>query len=381
MDGRIVAISEEAEQHLGKSMRSLYSQCINMFECLDKTDGDQLRLILADSERDQGQEHQLVCTFRLPKGKRPSRINEDIKQINMAGHFYSCHDLSSTGDYEKLFVARCHALVSKTTNESSSSQSDYMLTNSHTVIKMKLNDDMTISDASTNVEDILGFRRHELIGMWFGRVLASEDLPKFETNRLQCFQTEQTTTTTTTPNNVCDIFDVYTKNGDGRLTFLYQIRPIRERRARTPKFLVTAQLIDPSLRNKYVTLLHSESNTGKKNVKVEQVNLVSPSVSKTSEDTIVAHSPSLSGGLLMFDNVSQHSDAHHQCSPLARSLSAFVAPVDIDEQSWGDVFNFDFEPQYPITNQFDFVCSEDQAINNCFDAYIDPFLMMENELD
>lgn len=184
----------------------------------------------------------------------------------MAGHFYSCHDLSSTGDHEKLFVARCHALVSKTTNESSSSQSDYMLTNSHTVIKMKLNDDMTISDASTkydedffffsiirtnfgfhfvfSVEDILGFRRHELIGMWFGRVLASEDLSKFETNRIQCFPTEQTTTTTTTPTNLCDIFDVYTKNGDGRLTFLYQIRPIRERRARTPKFLVTAQLIE-----------------------------------------------------------------------------------------------------------------------------------------
>lgn len=98
LDGRIVVISEEAEHHLGKSMvnlavepspfltfcsslfqRSLYSQCINMFECLDRADGDQLRSILAESERDQGQEHQLVCTFRLPKGKRPSRINEDIK--------------------------------------------------------------------------------------------------------------------------------------------------------------------------------------------------------------------------------------------------------------------------------------------------------------
>lgn len=108
--------------------------------------------------------------------------------------------------------------------------------------------------------------------------------------------------------------------------------------------------------------------------------LVSPSVSKTSEDTLLAYSPSLSGGLLMFDNVSQHSDAHQQYSPLARSLSDFVAPVNIDEQSWADVFDFAFEPQYPIPNQFDFVCSEDQAINNCFDTFVDPFLMLENEL-
>ncbi len=50
-----------------------------MFQCLDKTDGDKLRTILNASTDIIQREHRLVCTFRLPKGKRPSRIREDIK--------------------------------------------------------------------------------------------------------------------------------------------------------------------------------------------------------------------------------------------------------------------------------------------------------------
>ena len=50
-----------------------------MFQCLDKTDGDKLQTILNASNDVLQQEHRLVCTFRLPKGKRPSRIREDIK--------------------------------------------------------------------------------------------------------------------------------------------------------------------------------------------------------------------------------------------------------------------------------------------------------------
>ena len=72
-------MSDEVEQHLGKSMRSLYTQCTNIFECLDKTDGSKLRAILNSSIDMSCREHRLVCTFRLPKGKRPSRVREDIK--------------------------------------------------------------------------------------------------------------------------------------------------------------------------------------------------------------------------------------------------------------------------------------------------------------
>jgi hypothetical protein len=94
-DGRIVAMSDEVENHLGKTMvseslnilqtediifqRSLYTQCMNLYDCLDKADGDKLHFILQSSGDLAIDEHQLVCTFRLPKGKRPSRTREDIK--------------------------------------------------------------------------------------------------------------------------------------------------------------------------------------------------------------------------------------------------------------------------------------------------------------
>lgn len=46
------------------------------------------------------------------------------------------------------------------------------------------------------------------------------------------------------PTNVRDIIDMYTKNGDDRLTFLCQIRPIRERRSKSIKYSIIAQLIE-----------------------------------------------------------------------------------------------------------------------------------------
>jgi len=113
-----------------------------MFECLNSKDGQKLQSILNCSADLTNKEHRLVCTFRLPKGKRPSRIREDVKAISMAGHFYSCHNSC----YERLFVARCEALVSRTTNGTSSSQTN-MLNN--TTIKITLNDDMTVSMISS----------------------------------------------------------------------------------------------------------------------------------------------------------------------------------------------------------------------------------------
>lgn len=60
----------------------------------------------------------------------------------MAGHFYSCEDSC----YDRLFIARCEALVSRTTNGTSSSQTAMV---NNTMIKLTLNDDMTISMASS----------------------------------------------------------------------------------------------------------------------------------------------------------------------------------------------------------------------------------------
>ncbi len=64
----------------------------------------------------------------------------------MAGHFYSCHESSTSS--ERLFIARCEALVSRTTNRSSSSQTSTITNNSdniNSMIKLTLNDDMLIS--------------------------------------------------------------------------------------------------------------------------------------------------------------------------------------------------------------------------------------------
>ena len=100
---------------------------------------------------------------------------------------------------------------------------------------------------------------------------------------------------------------------------------------------------------------------------------------KTSEDTLVADSPSLASKLLIFDNASQYSDADQQHSPLSRLLSDLVAPIDVNDQPWADLFDFTYQPQYPIADSFDFACSNDQAIDHCFDMYPDPFFMLENE--
>jgi PAS domain-containing protein len=334
-DGRIVAMSDEVEHHIGKTMRSLYTQCINIFECLDNVDGKKLRTILDSSDDLINNEHRLICSFRLPKGKRPSRTREDIKAISMAGHFYSCHDSS----YERLFIARCEALVSRTTHGTSSSQTAMI---NNTMIKLTLNDDMTVSMISSNVKDILGYSRNEIIGNWFGRFLATDDLEKFETIRQIYFNNTQQT-----PINVCDIFDMYTNNGENRLTFLCQIRPTRERRSKSTKYSIIAQLIDPSMRDEYIEYVHAKVEPNQITVKVEQVNLVSP---KASEDTIMANSPSLAMGLLMFDNVNNNEFFHQQQpSPFSRSLSNVVAPFIFDDES-AKLFDYEYEQCSKNTN-------------------------------
>lgn len=394
MDGRIVALSDEVEHHLGKSMRSLYTQCINIFQCLDKRDGNKLRTIFNSPVDMTHQEHRLVCTFRLPKGKRPSRIREDIKTITMAGHFYSCHDLTSE-KYERLFVARCEALVSRTTNGSSSSltsmvQNNNNNDNTNSMLKLVLNEDMSINFASSNVKDILGYSRNEMIGNWFGRYLATSDLEKFETIRQKYFQHEeqQPQQQQQQPTNVCDIFDIYANNGDGRLTFLCQIRPIRERRAKSVKFSLIAQLIDPSLRSDYIKYINNESETGPKPIKAEQVNhgaQLSSSISKTSEDTIVANSPSLDMGLLRFENSTNNDIINNQqFSPYHRSLSNFVAPIDFNDESWPELFELEYDQfsttidsQYGSTEPFVKHQSE-QELADFFDQYLNGYYMDNN---
>jgi hypothetical protein len=210
------------------------------------------------------------------------------------------------------------------------------------MIKLTLNDDMTVSMVSSNIKDILGYSRNEIIGHWFGRFLATNDLEKFETIRKIYFENNQQT-----PINVCDILDIYTNNGESRLTFLCQIRPTRERRSKSVKYSIIAQLIDPSMRGEYVEYVHTKLEPNQVTIKVEQVNLVSP---KTSEDTIMANSPSLAMGLLMFDNVNNNEFIHQQQpSPFSRSLSNVVAPFIFDDES-AKLFDYEYDQCSTNTN-------------------------------
>jgi len=89
------------------------------------------------------------------------------------------------------------------------------------------------------------------------------------------------------------------------------------------------------MRDEYLKYVLSETEPSQTAMKVEQVNLVSPTIPKTSEDTILAHSPSLSMGLLMFDNVNNHEFFHQQqpSPPFNRSLSNVVAPFIFEDES------------------------------------------------
>ncbi|CAF2059127.1 unnamed protein product [Rotaria magnacalcarata] len=330
-DGRIVAMSEEVEYHLNKTMRSLYTQCINIFECLDKVDSESFRSILNASDDFTNKEHRLICTLRLPKGKRPSRTREDVKTITVSGHFYSCNN----SNYDRLFIARCEALVSRTTNGTSSSQMPLI---NNSIIQLTLNDDMTVGMISSNVKDILGYTRNEIIGSWFGRFLETNDLEKFE----KMLQTHLQK-----PTSVRDIFDIYTKNGEHRLTLLCQIRPARERRSKSVKYSIVAQLIDPSMRDEYMKYIYEETEPDQTQtqvqVKAEQVNLVSPSMPKASEDNIFVSSPSLAMGLLLPECACKDELCHgQQLSPFARSLSQVVAPFIFDDES-AQVFQHQYE--------------------------------------
>lgn len=382
-DGRVVTMSDDVEHHLGKSMRSLCTQLINIFECLDRTDGDKLRSILNSSMSGTQQEYQLVCTLRLPKGKRPSRTQEDVKTITMAGHFFSCDNSPLC---ERLFIARCTALFSSTTRSSSSETSTTNRNdNQKSIVHFVLNNDMSIDTVSSNVKDIFGYQKTEMIRTWFGRYLPTDDLQRLETilqKYLKCDERQESV-----PMSINEIFDMYTNGGDERLTFLCQLRVKRQRRLKSIKFVVVAQLIDPSLRDEYAKYVQFNFKTLSQLSNAEQVNLASSSSkSKTNQDLIMADSPSLSMGLFAFNNTNVRESTQQQqqqYSPPIGSLSNDVAPIDINDEPWRTLFDLDYD-KYPSVSDINFistdcfefasdVCQTPGQIANIFDEYLDSY--------
>lgn len=78
-----------------------------------------------------------------------------------------------------------------------------------------------------------------MIGQWFGRFVSQDALEKFQRIRDDFLYSEQLMA-----NNYCDLFDFYVNHGERRLTFFCQIRPMRERRSKSIKFSIVAQLIE-----------------------------------------------------------------------------------------------------------------------------------------
>ena len=159
----------------------------------------------------------------------------------------------------------------------------------------------------------------------------------------------------------------------------------------------------PSLRNQCAPCVRTERTKVTSPVKAEQVNhgaqrscsmrpvlfisfshvvlLASFASSPTMEDPLVATSPSLSGGLLIFDPVRSNSSVYQQqssSSPFSRSLSDVVAPVSVKDESWPLLYplecdNQATEPCYaygPMTYLSGHSDQElENILNDCLDAY------------
>ncbi|CAF2245870.1 unnamed protein product [Rotaria magnacalcarata] len=351
-DGRIITISDDAKYHLRKEMRVLYAQMVNILDCLDNTDRDKLQTIFRSSVDLPNQEHSLICTLRLPKGKRPSRINEDVTTINMSGHFYTCDDESSSS--EKLFIAHCEPLISSTTKGKNSSPSVVKVKsdNSKSTIVFTLQENMMISDVSTNVKDILGYKCHEMTGKYFGRYLIADYLEKFETIRQQFFEhaaQQQSQKQKATPVNVCEVLDMYGNNGDERLTFLCQIRIHRKPRSKPIEFVIVAQLIDPSSRDQYIQFIQSELKINPISTETQQVNLVHSSASVPIEKPTIVPNSLRNVHNIVYGNNSSHQPPH---SPFNGQFSSEDLNLSsIDDEFWKQICNVECDLS-PSNNSF-----------------------------
>jgi hypothetical protein len=74
--GRIVLMSDNVEYYLRKNVRSLYPQLTSIFDCVSKNDHESIRRILSTPTNI---EQRVICTWNLPRGKRPSRTHTESK--------------------------------------------------------------------------------------------------------------------------------------------------------------------------------------------------------------------------------------------------------------------------------------------------------------
>lgn len=228
--GRIILMSDNVESYLRKNVRSLYPQLTNIYDCVSKDDHESIRRILSTPTN---MEQRVICTWNLPRGKRPSRTHTESKSMLMTGHFFFINHEENKEQQEPLFIARCEQILSSTPNIPTNS----IGLASTTTLRFVLTDQLNINEISSNTESILGYKAEELIDQSLNRFIASEHINILEQARQNCLLGQHFTT--------MNVLDLYTRDGD-RLTFLCNTHMLIEGRRKAMKLGFLAQLIDPS---------------------------------------------------------------------------------------------------------------------------------------
>ncbi|CAF1371648.1 unnamed protein product [Rotaria magnacalcarata] len=227
--GRVIFISDNVEYYLRKNVRLLYPQLISIYDCISKSDHDAIRQILLTPTLN---ESHAICNWILPRGKRPNRSSTETKSMVLTGHFFFNQNDESK---EPLFVARCEQILSSTPNIPTNN----MGSTSTTILRFVLTDQLNISEISSNMEFLLGFKPNELIDESIHRILPTESCDIIEQAKQNCLSNQHATS--------MSVLDLFTRDGD-RLTFLCNTHTLMEGRSKRIKLGFLAQLIDPFMR-------------------------------------------------------------------------------------------------------------------------------------
>jgi len=248
--GRIILLSDNVEYYLRKSVRALYPQLTSIYDCVSKDDHETIRQILSMPTT---AEKRAICTWILPRGKRPNRSHAETKSMLLTGHFFMLDQEHSS---EPLFVARCEQILSNIPNVPTNS----IGSTSKTTVRFVLTDQLNINEISTNTNLVLGYDQMELIDQSILRILPAECLDIIEQAKQNCLSGEHCTS--------MNVLDLFTRNGD-RLTFLCNTHILVEGRRKTMKLGFIAQLIDPSMR--YECLIYAnKQNLERQKASVQQ---------------------------------------------------------------------------------------------------------------
>jgi len=236
-------MSDNVEYYLRKNVRSLYPQLTSIYDCVSEDDYNSIHQVLSTTSE---AEQQVICTWNLPRGKRPSRTHTESKSMLMTGHFFFTNKEENKEQQEPLFVARCEQILSSTPNIPTNSIGSI----STTTLRLVLTDQLTISEISSNTESLLGYKAEELIDQSITRFLVSEHINILQQARENCMLGQHYAT--------MNVLDFYTRNGD-RLTFLCNTHMLMEGRRKAMKLGFLAQLIDPSVHNECVMYANKQN--------------------------------------------------------------------------------------------------------------------------